>query len=158
MKKGIELCCASASSHSVAEEIPVARQCLNALLASGQNPTLDEVIAAVSKEHGIRLSKDDAARQLDGHRQGHSGTSARAHDASGKAAEASDRVRNTTETDDPAELHACAQTAHEEASRAHMQACLYHSRAAGYHGKKAENQSAELDEPADEKPAEEVSE
>ncbi len=158
MKKSFELCCASASSHSVAEEIPLARRCLDAMKADGKNPDLDEVIESVFQQHGVRLSKVEAARQLDGHRQGHSGTSAKAHDASGNAAEASDRVRTAAEGDDPVELHTAAQTAHEEASRAHMQACLYHSRAAGYHGKKAENQSAELDEPADEKPAEEVSE
>ena len=155
-RKGVEICCASASSHSAnADEIPVARQALNTLIASGnKNPSLDEVIECAGREHGVRLSKAEVARQLDGHRQGHSVTSARAHDASGKAAEASDRVRNTTETDDPAELHACAQTAHEEAARAHMKAWIYHGRAADYHKGKVLNQSAALNEPEDDESAE----
>jgi hypothetical protein len=159
MKKGIEIQCASASGHAVTEEIPVARQALNTLIVNGnKNPSLDEVIECAGREHGIRLSKVEAARQLDGHRQGHSGTSARAHDASCKAAEASDRVRNMAETDDPAELHACAQTAHEEAARAHWAAVHYHGRAATYHKEKVLNQSAELAEPKDAEPTEEVSE
>ena len=157
--KSIELCCARATSgHPDTDEIPVTRQVLNALIAAGKNPDLDELTEAIFQQRGIRLNKLEVARQLDGHRQGHSKTSAKAHELSSAASEASDRVRNAAEGDDPVELHTAAQTAHEEASRAHMQACLYHSRAAGYHGKKAENQSAELDEPADEKPAEEVSE
>jgi hypothetical protein len=157
MRKSFELCCASAHSHSVTEEIPevpLARRCLDALKADGKNPDLDELTEAIFQRHGVRLSKAEVARQLDGHRQGHSGTSARAHDASGKAAEASDRVRNMAETDDPAELHACAQTAHEEAARAHMKAWIYHGRAADYHKGKVLNQSAELNEPEDDESAE----
>jgi len=149
--KGIEIQCASASS--LISEVPLARRAHDALLASGQNPSLAEVIESVFQQHGVRLSKVEAARQLDGHRQGHSGTSAKAHDASGKAAEASDRVRTATEHDDPAELHACAQTAHEAAAKAHMDACLYHGRAMAYHGKKVENAAVEISEPEDDEPA-----
>jgi hypothetical protein len=159
MKKSFELCCASASSHSAdTDEIPVARQALNTLIASGnKNPSLDEVIECAGREHGIRLSKVEAARQLDGHRQGHSKTSAKAHELSSAASEASDRVRNAVEGDDPVELHTAAQTAHEEAARAHWAAVHYHGRAATYHGEKVKNQSVELDEPADEETTENVS-
>lgn len=157
MRKSFELCCASASSHSVAEEIPLARRCLDAMKADGMNPTLDELTEAVFQKHGIWFSKAEVARQLDGHRQGYSGTSARAHDASSKAAEASDRVRTAAEDDDVTELHTVAKDLHEEASRAHMKAVIYHSRAAGFHSEKVKNQSVELDEPADEETTENVS-
>jgi hypothetical protein len=147
--KGIEIQCASASSHSVAEEIPLARRCLDAMKADGKNPDLDEVIESVFQQHGVRLSKVETARQLDGHRQGHSGTSAKAHDASGKAAEASARVRTAVEGDDPVELHTAAQTAHEEAARAHWAAVHYHGRAATYHGEKVKDAAVEISEPED---------
>jgi hypothetical protein len=154
-RKSFELCCASATSHSAnADETPVARQVLDAMKATGQNPDLDELAEAVFQKHGIRLNKLEVARQLDGHRQGHSGTSAKAHDASCAAAEASDKARNLGEGDDRVELHFAAQTAHEEAARAHMKAWIYHGRAADYHKGKVLNQSAALNEPEDDESAE----
>jgi hypothetical protein len=142
----------AASGHSGTDEIPevpLARRCLDALKADGKNPDLDELTEAIFQRHGIRLNKFEVARQLDARRQGHSKTSAKAHDASCKAAEASDRARNIGEGDDPAELHACAQTAHEEAARAHWTAVHYHGRAATYHGEKVKNSAVEISEPED---------
>jgi len=149
MKKGIELCCASACSHSAdTDEIPVARQALNTLIASGnKNPSLDEVIECAGREHDIRLSKVEAARQLDGHRQGHSGTSAKAHELSSAASEASNKAR--TSKGDPVELHTAAQTAHEKAARAHWAAVHYHGRAATYHAEKVKDAAVEISEPED---------
>jgi len=153
MRKSFELCCASAHSHSVTEEIPIARRCHDELKATGRNPTLHEVIEAVRQQHGINISKDEAARQLDGHRQGHSKTSAKAHELSSAASEASNKAR--TSEGDPVELHTAAQTAHEEAARAHWAAVHYHSRAATYHGEKVKDAAVEISEPEDgDEPAE----
>jgi hypothetical protein len=151
MRKSFELCCASAHSHSVTEEIPIARRCHDELKATGRNPTLDEVIEAVRHQHGVILDRREASLQIMGHRQGYSSTSGRAHLASCNAAEASDRAR-TGKGD-----HTTAHDAHEAAAKAHMDACLYHGRAMAYHEKKVENQSVELDEPADEETTENVS-
>jgi hypothetical protein len=92
MKKGFEIQCASASGHAT-DETPLARRCHDALKASGQNPTLDEVIAAVRQEHGVILDRREASLQIMGHRQGYSSTSGRAHLASCNAAEASAKAR-----------------------------------------------------------------
>jgi len=147
--KSIELCCARATSgHPDTDEIPVTRQVLNALIAAGKNPDLDELTEAVFQQHGVRLSKVEAARQLAGRRQGHSGTSAKAHELSSAASEASDRAR-TGEGD-----HTTAHDAHEAAAKAHMDACLYHGRAMAYHEKKVENAAVEIPEPADEETTE----
>jgi hypothetical protein len=155
MRKSFELCCASASSHSAnADETPVARQVLDAMKAAGQNPDLAELAEAIFQRHDIRLSKAEVARQLDGRRQGHSGTSARAHLASCAAAEASANVRNAAAGCNLNELHTTALEAHETAAKAHMDACIFHGKAGKWHSEKIKNAAVEISEPEDEETTE----
>jgi len=142
MKKGFEIQCASASGHAT-DETPLARRCHDALKASGQNPTLDDVIEAVKKEHGVILDRREAALQITAHRQGYSSTSGRAHLASCNAAEASAKAR-TGEGD-----HTAARDAHEAAAKSHMNAVLYHGKAVRFHEEKIKNQAVEIPEPED---------
>jgi hypothetical protein len=120
-------------------EVPLARRCLDAMKADGKNPDLDEVIESVFQQNGVRLTKLEAARQLDGNRQGLSSTSSLAHTASCKAAEASDSANESGDGGD----HETASVQHAEAAAAHKRSMDYHLKAEKYHTAKAEGEPAE---------------